>query len=1568
MAMEPGGRADKLGNEYEQLWVAKQLLRLVAEEVESVLVEGLGDDEQGVDLWVSSDGKRYGHQCKRENGQIGKWTVAALNREHILTNSEFQLSRSSSNRFVFVSSDPVPTLIDLAERTHICDGDVTSFVDNQLTSKDHKAAFESYCKYLGLNAVNLADQKSAFDLLSRTEFQLFLRPTHSKREVERLARLFVDGSPDGTIAILAKFAIENLGNKLTSAQVRRHLTKNGHRPSDLVNSKSVISSIETLQSRFSQTIAPLLINEKLLSRNETPVVIKELEDPRGSRVLMLHGDAGTGKSGVLFELTQSLTEKGEVFLPLRLDRQIPKASPELFGKNECGLPASPAKCLAAFRKQGQVFLLVDQLDALRWTSSHSSDAIALFQEIVEEALAIPNCRVVVVCRTFDMNDNQLIKSWVQRKEAKQIPIQGLSLQQVQEIVSDLNGDFHRLTPKQVEFLQTPQNLFLWTTNRNKNNLNYDFENSTDLMQAYWTTVRKDLEGRGVTTSTLNAFLADAVAFMSSKNELVYPVSIANQRSPKCLEELLSLNVLRATNSHDVVFAHQSQFDYLFAESLVDSIRNSGQTLTAWLKQNRQSLFCRERLRLTLSLLRDTDVTRYLNELSELLFGDSIRFHIKHLVITFLAGVKSPNEKEIEIIFSMLEEPEQRDLIANSVLFGNPTWMEEFHKRGTLDKWMASDSERESEIAYWALKSVALALPNQFTQTIEKHWNCSLPWPNRIERLLMHADIADDSDELFELRMKAIKEKDTYPKYVAWKESTNGKQKRMFKLLKSIMIGWGKQVGNDQQASIAGLKKHEAQEIVTAATSVPEMGWRFGLRAMSYLNKKLASLRNSGDAKGYGSGAYHLDKELSSLLRLATNIFVACGKAIANEDFAKYASLVQSMGAITSKRFNRSLLEVWLSVDKKFANEAINWLLNDPARLAVGTLYQASRFRPAELMIRRFGGKCDQKLIEQLQETILSFRDEAAWEKYKSDLKEKRIHHYWRSEIGLAQFVLLAAIPRRRRTKTAQCKFNDCKRKFGTLPKRFPRSKGGFVQSSIPSDKLHLITDKQWLEIMTTDWRKRGSRWHSIPGGVREASHETFSRAINFQAERQPTRFAKLAFRIPKEAGSRYLFQILWALQKKERPNNLEESELEQWERPSFELVANLLRKVGYEESSDIGRAFCNIINSFDDIECPKDLRQLLAKYATQHPDPGSDDWAVSSTKRVNGKTERIPDYGTSSINCVRGVAARAIQHLIFADKELWEEFEPVLNSLVKDPSPVVRIGAISLCLPLLNSDRDKAVEHFLASCDFTDKNHVHGILNSWEANQFLRYALHSHFEQLSPILLQMKDSDHGTLREKGVQWITSEWLQYGNFHKEVALCIGGDSEMRKGMATVVSGRWSDVSNPIRNEKLTSRNRFGILRPIGVWDNFSAFDLLRRLFDDDEKEVQEIAARAMRDSGILLHPSGLKLAKYFVASKAFLHSLDDLTHALKEMHDNLIPFSGLIFAICDRLRELKADGESEYDNPSMADRDIPDILLRVYHQSRTEKQKALHEKCLDAWDKMLESNFGNCASQLLNIEQ
>ncbi|MHC4329881.1 MAG: hypothetical protein ACYSWW_17335 [Planctomycetota bacterium] len=94
MSIEPGGRADKLGNKYEKLWVVKQILRVLIGEAKSVLWEGLGKDKEGIDVWVrNNDGSRTGCQCKSENGAKGKWRVSDLHAENILTNAKSQLER-----------------------------------------------------------------------------------------------------------------------------------------------------------------------------------------------------------------------------------------------------------------------------------------------------------------------------------------------------------------------------------------------------------------------------------------------------------------------------------------------------------------------------------------------------------------------------------------------------------------------------------------------------------------------------------------------------------------------------------------------------------------------------------------------------------------------------------------------------------------------------------------------------------------------------------------------------------------------------------------------------------------------------------------------------------------------------------------------------------------------------------------------------------------------------------------------------------------------------------------------------------------------------------------------------------------------------------------------------------------------------------------------------------------------------------------------------------------------------------------------------------------------------------
>jgi len=116
MGFEPGGMADKLGNRYEGRWVAKQLLRLLNEDIQSVTVELIGPDQKGVDLLVvKKDGVRQLQQCKARLGSQNLWSVKALGSRGILGHLQIHLDRDPQQEFALVSGIPAQTFADICE-------------------------------------------------------------------------------------------------------------------------------------------------------------------------------------------------------------------------------------------------------------------------------------------------------------------------------------------------------------------------------------------------------------------------------------------------------------------------------------------------------------------------------------------------------------------------------------------------------------------------------------------------------------------------------------------------------------------------------------------------------------------------------------------------------------------------------------------------------------------------------------------------------------------------------------------------------------------------------------------------------------------------------------------------------------------------------------------------------------------------------------------------------------------------------------------------------------------------------------------------------------------------------------------------------------------------------------------------------------------------------------------------------------------------------------------------------------------------------------------------------------
>ena len=147
MSLEVGGRADKVGNTYENHFLATLLLHLLDEEFISVEVEPLGIESSGVEyIATKPTGTRIYYQCKASNGDNTKWSVADLNRVNTFKHAKEHLLNATDSEYRFISPLPYAEIGDLCERARTNHSE-QDFIKNQLSNEKLRTAFKNIESY-----------------------------------------------------------------------------------------------------------------------------------------------------------------------------------------------------------------------------------------------------------------------------------------------------------------------------------------------------------------------------------------------------------------------------------------------------------------------------------------------------------------------------------------------------------------------------------------------------------------------------------------------------------------------------------------------------------------------------------------------------------------------------------------------------------------------------------------------------------------------------------------------------------------------------------------------------------------------------------------------------------------------------------------------------------------------------------------------------------------------------------------------------------------------------------------------------------------------------------------------------------------------------------------------------------------------------------------------------------------------------------------------------------------------------------------------------------------------------
>ena len=265
----------------------------------------------------------------------------------------------------------------------------------------------------------------------------------------------------------------------------------------------------------------------------------------------------------------------------------------------------------------------------------------------------------------------------------------------------------------------------------------------------------------------------------------------------------------------------------------------------------------------------------------------------------------------------------------------------------------------------------------------------------------------------------------------------------------------------------------------------------------------------------------------------------------------------------------------------------------------------------------------------------------------------------------------------------------------------------------------------------------------------------------------------------------------------------------------------------------------------------------------------------------------------------------------------------------------MRTCAVDAFLPLLNFNRDLAVDLFLEACGRSE-----AICATEPFSDFIHYAIHTHYAQLRALLQFALHSENPDAIENAALQITLAEFENVDVERDAADIRAGSETMRKAAARVYA---RNLSHETVGDKCAER--------------------LQEFFDDEAESVQQEVSKAFFNiPGERL----LQLKDFisrFIESKSFESGAADLLRALEQSN---VELPEIICPAADRILEFVGEeGTNIAYHESIIAHIISKLIVRQYQQTGDEKVKA---HCLDIIDRMEQVGFLGIGDKLTKIDR
>ena len=1496
MSLEIGGRADKYGNEYENQYLARLLLRVVGGEYKSIVVEPLGNNKDAVEYIATdkNDNKWY-FQCKASNTTNTHWTMYDLSKYDVFKRARSIINESANNHYVFISPLTYGELPELCRRART-NASVEEFKNHQLTNTEIKSTFNGFAKYGDFILSDDVQYSELVNVLSKCDFNTVPSGHENIMDLNEHVGFFFTGDTNAARCLLQNYVNSNekLGVVLTACDIISFMEKSGFPTRNNIHSDNLSIKINELNDSFSRVFQP--INQTIIHRTETDRVINDI---MSGKSVVLHGKAGTGKSGCVQEVIQELKNKGVLFLALKLDKFVPQNTADHYGR-ELGLQQSPVYCLHNLSAGTPCILLLDQLDSLRWTSHHSANALDICKEFISQVRLLNkhhngHVSILFVSRTFDLENDAGLRSLLTPKDNDPISWAKIQVNTFthEEVRSLIGSEYNGLSAKLKNLLQTPSSLYIWTL-LNDHARVQSISTPFQLIEHWWKQINDKCISSGLDVRRVTEVKDNIVRKMETTSLFSLPGVMFTDYNNEI--EYLTSNGLLAKGDNSISFAHQSFLDFFAVAEKINEIFE-GKNITEIIggKQN-QTPHLRYRLLRILQNILETTEDLFVKMCEDILSSDDIRHYFKCTVFEVAGQLECPSNTLLKYVHQYYVNPEWHEYVHNTVYLGHPQYIEDLDNYGPYD-WLSDEG-------LTLLRSINTKSQDFVLEKIKPI--CFKDKENDIiaYRTLCH-DCTEDSAEMFEIRLKLFESNlDFLRNFWGSSNLVKNNSEKLIPILKLIV--------EHSDELTQHIYMGEPKELTTYAQNnyhkiilelLPAVCTKTKNFKPQWPNYELSSQYRDWTRDSYNE---HPARDVVRILKSAM-----CEFSIKEPE--EFISFVTNYNDEKSVVYYEIISSAINNLNTSYSDFAISWLCSDiHNHLFIYTANQEDYLSTSKKIIEKFTSYCSNAILLELETIIHNWKEptERMVNTYKHRLEVNRSKE-WRpvyySFWGHLQKELLPFIDINRLSTNSRALLQVLNRNEWI---RAPFYNCGFHGGSAKSvvspihGKTEKLSDKKWLEIISTDNEKMSNHFNGSETSEYyiEANHVMFSSSLSTQAKREPTRFARLSFNFPSNCFPSYISSVISALYSHE--NDVENID--------FTLICDVIKHFKNHSDPNVIKEILRLVAKYSKENWPQEIIDFICVAAIQSPDPAPEEYSF----RRDEASKALTPHGllNNAVNCVRGTAFETISKLLWEHPEYGDIFKTIIESACEDKNDAVVFSIMFCVLPYFQIDNDFCIRVFkkLVSKDIR----ILGYPNAWEIISRDYSANGAFYAQK---LFEACFSDIEELEETSAGLICAAGIFYDNnlidklFHTEL-----NDKQIDSVCNQAISS-FNDVEFHDRSKEV-------LLNYINI-ENYEVHSF-GRLFFDNGIDID-------RDKDFLIH---------LMSSKQKPYQLQSFLEFILQQDKDITNYANVMKSICENI-VLRGD---DLDREWIIEKLIK-CIIKLFDNNRSDKE--VQSLCLDMWDNL-----------------